>query len=587
MSRFSEAPNLGALHGALIIDELVRLGCGPFLIAPGSRSSPLVVAAAKHDGADVKIRVDERGAAFHALGAARGTGRPAVVITSSGTAVANLLPAVVEASMDGVPMIVLTADRPPELHDVGANQAIPQRDIFGTYPRHAVSLPPPDEGYAPLAVLHAVDEAYAAACGPRPGPVQINVELREPLAPTAAPWDPTILDPIEDWTVSEAPLRQAAADARPADTGQMVDAVRAIDTARRGLIVLGSVPSDVGRDAVALAAQLGFAVYPDLRSGMRLGETPAHVHPHLDRVLDALPPTEGPDVIVQLGGRITSKRLLQVFQRGHHAHYILADDSAPRSDATHGVTSHVHTTPRTALDELTRRFAERTPAPAHEPWAKGDTSVRALLDAAFDSPRTLSEPWVARHLSRAIDPAHALFVANSMPIRDVQDFAAGDGPAVPVAANRGASGIDGLVSSAVGYAEGLGRPTTLIVGDLALLHDLNGLGCLRYADQPLTIVVVNNGGGGIFAFLPIADHEDVFDPYFKTPHDLTFGHIANAFGLRYFEATTPAELEEGYRTAIAFGERALVEVRSDVMQNRTDHRDLDDAIRRAVGDGAS
>lgn len=585
MNPLREAPNLNALHGALIIEELVRLGVRRFFLSPGSRSSPLVVAAARHDQAAVTIRIDERGAGFHALGAARGSGVPTVVITTSGTAVANLYPAVVEASMDDVPLILLTADRPPELHGVGANQAIPQEAMFGAFCRSSLNLDPPSEAYAPLGTLRAVDEGFAAATGPRAGPVQINVQLREPLAPTPSAWDPTILDPVEDWLEGDQSLQGPAMAEAPTPAIEQ-DVATAIKNAKRGLLVLGTLGPAAHEAAASLAGELGWAVYADVRSGYRLGTPAPSFLPHLDWVLEQVDEDTTPDVILQVGGRLTSKRMQQFLQRGLPEHYILIDDGALGADPAHNVTRHIPLDPAGAIHAVHEMLDDRDGGSAPVPWVAGNRKVEELLDAALGRPHALSEPFVARHVSERVDLDHALFVSSSMPIRDMQSFASSTGPRVPLGANRGASGIDGVVSSAIGFAEGLGSPTTLVIGDLALLHDLNGLGCLAHAEQPLTIVVVNNGGGGIFAFLPIAEHEELFDPYFKTPHDLTFEHVANAFGLRYFSAATPNELEEGYRTAVAFGERALIEVRSGVMENKHRHDEIEAAIRATLGAGA-
>jgi 2-succinyl-5-enolpyruvyl-6-hydroxy-3-cyclohexene-1-carboxylate synthase len=567
-----------------VLEELHRLGVREVLLAPGSRSTPLVRAAAQHDGLYVTIRVDERGMAFHALGLAKGSGRPVAVITTSGTAVANLLPAVVEASMDGVPLILLTADRPPELHGVGANQSIPQDSIFQPFLRHQVTLSPAETRPDLAAVLRTVDAAFAAATGLRPGPVQINCQFREPLAPDEADWDRGSLDDLAAWQDTHGPFQVSVAeDIALRDVAKLAEAITG---ASRGLLILGTLRTPATRRlARALVARLGWPTYADLRSGLRFGQAGMHIH--LDRGSWHSGQAH-PDVVLHVGDRVISKRMQNALEGMQPQHYLLLDPTIERPAATLPNPTHVRAPVAAVLTALLERLPAAIPSANVAAGSTAGSAAEAAADArcersltqALEQGPALSEAFVARHITRTLPADEGLFCSNSLPVRLVQDFGVARDTPLRVTANRGASGIDGIVSSAIGFAEGIERPTTLLIGDLALLHDLNGLGCLGWARQPLTIVLLNNGGGGIFSLLPIAKHEALLRPYLETPHGLTFEAAARQFGLRHFDATTKEEFVEAWSTARAFGETALIEVHTTIPETTQTLRDLDELLAR-------
>ncbi len=579
-------PNLQALWGALIVEELVRQGVELFVVAPGSRSTPLVVAAARHPDARPQIWVDERGAAFFALGFARGSGRAAAVITTSGTAVANLLPAVVEASLDHVPLILLTADRPPELRDVGANQAIDQRGIFGPYVRWSFELPCPDEYLPARMVLTTIDQAVRRATTGDPGPVHLNCPFREPLAPSEQPFDRSCLEGTEGWQRGRAPFNRISVGRRMPDEADVRDAARLLAGARRGLLVTGALAAPEAPQVVGeLAAALGWPWITDLRSQLRLGNRTPHHLPHLDRLFAVDPDYWRPDVVLQIGGRFTSKRLQTYLDRGQAEHHLLIDPHPRRLDPGHRVTWCM----QSDLGAGCRLLAEAVRGAPGGGIADDLLSVHQRIEDAMESAiadgDTLSEPWVARWLTTHMAPEHALFVSSSMPIRDVDDYGAIDGPPLRVGANRGASGIDGVIASAAGFARGGGQPCTLLIGDLAVLHDLNALGMLRSELPPLTIVVLNNGGGSIFSFLPVAGYEDVFSPFFDTPHSFRFEGVCRMFGLDYRHVASRPAFERAYRAAIDSGSHAVIEVESDQRANLERHRAIEGALEAAVRGG--
>ncbi|NIR44399.1 MAG: 2-succinyl-5-enolpyruvyl-6-hydroxy-3-cyclohexene-1-carboxylic-acid synthase [Gemmatimonadetes bacterium] len=573
-----DQPNINALWGALIIEELVRQGVDRFVIAPGSRSAPLVVAAAR-SGARTTVWLDERGAAFHAVGLARASGVPAAVITTSGTAVANLLPAVVESAMDGVPLVLLTADRPPELRDVGANQTIEQAGIFGDYLRWSLDLPCPDDRVPARIALTAAAESVRRALRD-PGPVQLNCQFREPLAPDPAPWNRDCLQGTEAWQVSGRPFTTFARTDVPDPEG-VAETATALAEARRGLLVCGAAPWSE-RDAVReLADALGWPWVTDVRSQLRFGNAaPAHL-PHLDRLFGGQPERWEPDVVLQVGGSITSKRLRTFLDRGDAEHHVLIDPRPGRVDPGHRATRRIEGPLGSWCRALAAALPDRGNVRLDEELSGLHARIEAAMDEAIDADGGLSEPWVTRWLTQHMSAEHGLFLSSSLPIRDADDYGALNGPPLRVAANRGASGIDGVIATAAGFAAGIGGPCTLLIGDLAALHDLNALAMLAPEIPPLTIVVLNNGGGAIFSLLPIAEHPDVFTPLFDTPHAHSFEGVCHGFGLRYARVETRAAFADAYGGAAAGG-HAVIEVASDMRANRQAHHRIEDAVQGAL-----
>ena len=580
-----DAPNVTYLWAQLLIEELVRQGVQTFFVAPGSRSTPLTVSAARHPAADVVLHVDERGTAFAALGVGRATRPPAAWITTSGTAVANGLPAVVEASMDGVPLLLLTADRPPELRDTGANQAIDQVKLFGDYPRWHVDLPPPTDDIDPAYVLTTVDQAVHRAVRPPAGPVHLNCGFRKPLEPTEAPASPSIPTAVADWAEEETPFTQYPTPA-PQPPAPAVDALAtALNDGRKGLVVAGRLDTNAEATAVRrLAVRLGWPLVPDLTSRLRLTTAgPAACVPYADLLLtsSAFREAHRPDAVLRVGGRFVSKRL-RLFLRGcaPEVHAVVRPDPG-RLDPDHRATHHVEA----GIEAFVEQFLAHTGAMA-EPsswrtdWVKASDQAAAAVRAHAATSEALTEPLLATVLTEELPEAHALVAASSMPVRDLNRHAAPTAEGGAAYANRGASGIDGTVATAAGVAEGRGAPVTLLVGDLALWHDLNSLALL--ADRPVVAVVVNNDGGGIFHFLPIRGHDDVFEPYFTTPQGRSFESAAATFGLAYDQPTTPAAFRTAYREACSRPGSTLIEVRTDREANRQVHEQLEQAVAAAV-----
>ncbi len=576
MSEATGTPRLNRLWAGLLVEELVRCGVDFFCVAPGSRSTPLVAAIAENPRARSRIHYDERGTSFAALGYARATGKPAAWVTTSGTAVANGRPAVAEAATDNVPMLLLTADRPPELRQTGANQTIVQPGIFGEYVRWSFDMPAPDAAIDPAMVLTTADQAVHRTLRAPRGPVHLNLMFREPfLSEPGLETEDELPAHLAGWRESEGPYTRYAAT-KPAmdeaEAGRLWSDLRRVE---RGIVVAGRLTSrEQGEAALGLAEALGWPLLPDIGSQVRLGARSENLAAHYDLLLGSERFAEAhmPEAALHLGGPSVSKRLQQFLSRRHPRLHAVVREDPSRLDPNHRTTHRIEADVVDFCASLTASERRTSPSSWTASWRDASEKAGGYLERRFSESGELTEPIVARLVSRHIPDGHGLVVASSMPIRDMDAFAASDGAAIPVAANRGASGIDGTVATAAGFAHGLQSPVTLLIGDLALLHDLNSLAMLR--DLPAVIVVLNNNGGGIFEFLPVSQHKEFFEPYFGTPQDVSFEHAAAMFGLAYAHPHTVAEFTESHEAALARNTPTLIEVQTDRGENTELHRNI-------------
>lgn len=654
---------------ATLIDSLVAGGVSQFVICPGSRSTPIALAAARHPQARVWMQLDERSAGFFALGLARASGAPAALVCTSGTAAANFLPAVAEADLARVPLIALTADRPPELRDNGAPQTIDQVRLFGTRTRWFSDLPTPAAdllGYLRAAVARSI----AASLGHPAGPVHLNCPFREPLVPdrallaeiwadqgtggpgdqgtggsygrtrVSAPGDTETgghqgvgdediagtqipLSPPPSLPLSTLPSRRTLAPAALADLAAW------LGRSRRGLIVCGpECPPDLAGPVARLADRLGFPILADPLSGLRCG-------PHERRLVlgaydaflrdPAFVERYGPDLVIRFGAMPTAKPFLLYLQRHPGCPQLVVDEGAgwrePTSlnaapvyadaawlcdaiDAWLADQGHLRPPPpnqtspgvQNSVESLTKDEGPMTKrlALALRPWSLVGTSnemlnaragaawLAAWLAAERAAQQTiaahlaaeprLSEPGVFAQLAGLLPDGATLFVGNSMPVRDLDTFFPPGERRVRIMGNRGANGIDGLVSTALGAAAAGATPLVLVLGDLSLYHDSNGLLAAKLHQLDATVVLINNDGGGIFSFLPQSSEADAFELLFGTPHGLDFRPLAELYGARY----TRIDGHEAFRAAVGAGLAGrglhLVEVRTDRAQNVADHR---------------
>ena len=628
----------------LLFRTLARAGVRDVVVSPGSRSTPLALAA--HDSPDLRVRflLDERTAAFFALGQARVTGRPTALVCTSGTAAAHYFPAVIEASMSAVPLLAITADRPWELQNTGASQTIDQTRLFGSYARGYFALGAPEPTDAALrALVRTAAQAVARATGPLAGPVQINAPFRKPLEPSAPtpeqpPWHATW-----DLLMHSGPTRSIVPTGF-LDPAAFEECARLIARAERGLLVCGPAPAHGDLDAhrreiLALARLTGFPILAEATSQVRFGlvaapgphattrntqlvshsDTPALIS-CFDALLrsPAFRARMSPDVILEIGAPPTSAGYAQLLaDHPRCPRFVLASPgwTDPTSTATsilHADVAAFRAALRVHLTGLpegrgaawSRAFAsmdaraltaledtlsppeavaiprdpsaDRAHTPALSPPGDAAPTPRALSAStgpqAAPEPgahRPLSEADVARAVIEACPPDSALVLGNSSPVRDIDAYCPASPKPLRVLHQRGASGIDGLVSGAAGALAASAAPVTLLLGDLSFLHDLGGLAAARSATtsppgdclSPLVIVVVNNGGGRIFEQLPIARAIDAatFERCFATPEPLDLAAAARAFGLPFERADTPESLALALSRAHAAPTATLIE----------------------------
>jgi 2-succinyl-5-enolpyruvyl-6-hydroxy-3-cyclohexene-1-carboxylate synthase len=552
---------------AAFVDELVRCGMTDACTSPGSRCTPLVLTLARDPGLRAHSHIDERCAGFFALGLAKASGRAVAVTCTSGTAAANLAPAVIEADEARVPLIVLTADRPPELRNVGAGQTIDQVKLYGDAVRWFVEVGNHDATAARLRWIRGLAcRAFWTAHGERPGPVHLNWPLREPL--------------VLDGPLPVAPLT-GRSDGRPwirrrTSTSRASVAELGLDDGIRGVIVAGCSAHGLGPEVPDFAARAGYPLLADPLSGARSG--PAAIA-HYDALLRSPSRFDRPELVIRVGDLPTSKPLRAWLAGLGSTRQVTIDSHGTWQDPDGVVSESLCADPRIVL-------ASASPAPAPRAWLEEWRTADRLAAGALGELLTgeLNEPAVAWALGAWLGPEVTLFVAASMPIRDIESFwpARADGPRV--LSNRGANGIDGTVSSAFGAAAASPGPVVLLIGDVALAHDIGGLLASSRLGLKLTIVLLDNGGGGIFDFLPVAGERDIFEQHVATPTGLDFSGAAELYRLAHERPETLAELRSALDHALGGHASTLIEVRGDRAANVRLHAEAVAAVASALGE---
>ena len=499
------------------VEELYRSGMRHAVTSPGSRNAPLALTLAAQEGVEAVSVIDERSAGFVALGMAKASGRPVAVTCTSGTAAANLHPAVVEAHEARVPLIVLTADRPPELREVGAGQAIDQINLYGTAVKWFVEVGTHDPTRA-TAIHHRAlaCRAYWTAAAGRPGPVHLNFPLRDPLAP-----EPEELDP-DDWAGRPdgrpwTGVRQHASAPHSDDVHEVAERIAGEP---HGAIVCGPCSEDVADAASRLAAETGWPLLAEPTSGVRCGDHDrSHVIAHYDVLLriERFVKEHGAGLVLRVGDMPTSKPLRSWVEA---IRQVVIDPHGAWQEPTRTAELILEAAAGPTLDALATavqmRSGERD-AGWIEGWRSADEKVQAAVEAAPDD----FEGKVLANIEPELPDESVVWVSSSMPIRDVEAYFPHSSKRIRFLANRGANGIDGVVSSALGAAIATKLPTWVLMGELALQHDAGGLLAARRAGVPLEIVCINNGGGGIFDFLPVAEHADpaAYEAHIATPSE--------------------------------------------------------------------
>jgi 2-succinyl-5-enolpyruvyl-6-hydroxy-3-cyclohexene-1-carboxylate synthase len=580
-----DSTNANTALASTFVEELARGGLRRAVVSPGSRSTPLALALWRAPEIEVTVILDERSAAFFALGAAQASGAPVALLCTSGTAVANYHPAVCEADESALPLLVLSADRPPELRGIGAGQTIDQIKVFGSSVRWFCEVgthEADDEGL--LHYRSVACRALAAARGEtRPGPVHLNLPWREPLAPVA----------IEGAVSATDPLALAGREGRPLTAVTRIDLEPSsflleevaghIGDAISGVIVAGRQLDPELREPLAhLARVSGFPILAEPTSQLRCGP---HDRSRVITTYDQLLRDERfaravvPELVLRFGEMPTSKPL-RAWLVASGADQIVVDPTGGWNEPTRRAAAILRADPTELAAGWAARL-EKEERGAPEAWIAAEQAARSVLEDELGAGGPLSEPALHLALGRAHRDGDLVYTASSMPIRDQEAFLGAEDADALFLCNRGANGIDGLISSGIGAAAASGRPTTIVSGDLGLLHDIGGLAALREAETPVRIVVIDNDGGGIFHFLPQEEAmgPDEFEALLGTPRGVDVGKAAALFDLPHRRLESLADLPD----ALAAG-TGLIEVRTDRGANLELHQRLTARVSVALGD---
>ncbi|HWI97207.1 MAG TPA: 2-succinyl-5-enolpyruvyl-6-hydroxy-3-cyclohexene-1-carboxylic-acid synthase [Solirubrobacterales bacterium] len=564
------------------VEELARGGLRHAVVSPGSRSTPLAVALWRQAEIEVSVIVDERSAAFFALGAAQATRVPVALLCTSGTAAANYHPAICEADESAVPLVVLTADRPPELRGIGAGQTIDQVKLYGESVRWFCEVgthEADDDGL--LHYRSVACRALAAARGEtRPGPVHLNLPWREPLAPL----------PVEGAVTATDPLALEGRDGRPLTAVTLIDLEPSaflldemaghIGDAIAGVIIAGRQLDPELREPLAhLAHASGFPILAEPTSQLRCGP---HDRSYVVSTYDLLLRDEHfarsvvPDLVLRFGEMPTSKPL-RAWLSASSADQIAIDPYGGWNEPTNRAAAILRADPtELAAGWATRLEKEERPAPQR--WLDAEQAARETLESALTGDE-ISEPALHHALGQTHRDGDLVYTASSMPIRDQEAFLPPSDTDALFLSNRGANGIDGLVSSGIGAAHASGRPTTIVTGDLGLLHDIGGLAALRDVSTPVRVVVIDNDGGGIFGFLPQADAlgDEEFEALLGTPRSVDVAKAAALFDLPHHRLESLTELPD----ALAAG-TGLIEVKTYRQANVALHQEISKGVASAL-----
>ncbi len=551
--------NMNMLWASVVVEELCRNQASTFFVSPGNRNAPLIAALAHNSQAKTFPSMDERGAGFRALGYAKATGLPGVLVCTSGTALANYFPAVIEAARDELPLIILSADRPPELVQSDANQTIIQEGIYSGYCRESLPLPCPDVHYP----LEALAAKICHMAQTKNGPVHINCRFRDPLIPVENPSQPVsqgTLEAAENYFSRQGPATiHISVNQSCPDLGHVKSI---IEDTQRGLVVIGRLENGEEKAAAKrLATALPWPVFCDIASSLKgpvSGDRQIFSMDH-PRTL-ALIQDYNPQTILQLGTGLVSKHYYASVLGNAVCQVIQVSPRQGHRDPSFKVTHKIHASIKAfeaSLGPLEGHLQQDTNA-TQAMLQRVDNIEKALWKATPKD--VLSFPLIANIVNQLVPAQEALFLANSTTVRAFDMAGAPSNSPVNIITNRGVSGIEGNMATSVGYAQGSGRRVTTVLGDVSFIHDLNSLAMVSQSTVPVIIMIINNQGGRIFERLPINDFPEIAHPMMTTPHGMDFFHGASQFGLPYAKAATPEELEQYYKDALEETSSQVIEV---------------------------
>ena len=578
------------------IDELYRSGVRHVVICPGSRSTPLAMALAEQQSMRLWMHVDERSASFFALGLAKRLGETVALLCTSGTAAANFFPAIIEAKLTHIPLLVLTADRPHELRDCGAPQSIDQNRLYGTYVKWFVDVALPEATNTALRYVRTLANRAVALTQAIPaGPVHLNSPLREPLTPRPIadqPLPPSALRDSTAWcgrpdhtpyvTVYDSPLAGPSAAVLAQVTASM-------HASRHGLIIVGSQDDTALIEPLTqLAHHFGYPILADPLSQLRCGN---HDQTHILSSYDAFLRIESfvertaPDFILRFGAMPTSKPVLLYLQRYSSCPLVVVDKYNGWEEPTQLAADVIHADPVALCRDVIAHVQPSDDVVSSTwltTWQQADRVTRQAMQKNIQDYTELFEGGIFTELAELLPDAATLYVGNSMPVRDLDTFFWNTTRHIRVLGNRGANGIDGVVSSALGASAATEEPTVLVLGDLSFYHDLNGLLAAKLHNLNLTIVLVNNDGGGIFSFLPQADYPEHFEQLFGTPTGLDFRSAVQMYGGQFQRVGSWEQFRKAVSKGLNSNGLHVVEVSTQRDSNVALHRQLWQAVSKAL-----
>ena len=564
-------PVYGSNHylARLIIEELRRCGVDTFCISPGARSQPLALAVAEQESLNKIVHFDERGSAFYALGYGKVSRRPAALICTSGTAVANYYPAVLEASVSNIPLIVITADRPGELQDAAANQTFNQINFFGENVRWSHSFFAPDQDVKARSVLTAIDQAVYRCLSPNTGPVHLNVRFRKPLLTETScefsvPADDVLLN---NWCGFNSPFTTYEASCCSPAKDSLKKVINQVSEAKRGVIFVGELSCREDADAVkTLGRLLRWPIITEVTSQFGSSEPENLIlrHAHLYFRNKQFAEQNVPDFVLQFGREAIrpSNAAIESFEK-LAVKRLLVTEYPNRQDPASTLSWRIVCSIKEFCSSLVGELSSSKPS-ASELCDSLETAekISAKIVAQENPTDKITELQCIREIFADSQPSKAVFLSNSLPVRLASWFV-GNTKTRFVFANRGLGGIDGTIASAIGGFAALNCDGTVICGDLAFLHDANSLALLKAHDHNITFVVINNDGGGIFSLMPNCGMEQYHKPYVITPHGYNFANLAEMFGLNYQHVDSLNVFRESYRGAIAGNNHSIIEVCTD------------------------
>jgi 2-succinyl-5-enolpyruvyl-6-hydroxy-3-cyclohexene-1-carboxylate synthase len=599
----SDFSNPTYVYTAAFVDELQRTGLHNVVICPGSRSTPLAMVLAAQTNIHTWMHIDERSAAFFALGMAKRLDQPVALVCTSGTAAANFLPAIVEAHLTHVPLLVLTADRPHELRDNGAPQAIDQNRLYGTHVKWFVDLALPEANNAALRYIRTIANRAVALTHALPaGPVHLNMPFREPLVP-AAQLDqplppPSQRDPVAWYGRPDDEPYVLISEVIPTDAAlpfpHYTSLMELLKSTPQGLIIAGPNDNpDIALSVLIMNSRLGYPVLADPLSQVRSnGFDNDLVISSYDAFLrvDSFVERTKPELILRFGAMPTSKQLLLYLKRYSSCPHIVIDGNAGWDEPTQLASEVIHIPPFALCQSLFEslpdmHLQQKQIRKWAQMWQQADTTTQQALQSAVQDFEALFEGRIFTELASIVPEGTTLYVGNSMPVRDMDTFFWQSDQKIRVMGNRGASGIDGMISSALGASTAADKegPTVLVIGDLSFYHDLNGLLAARLHHLDLTIVLVNNDGGGIFSFLPQASYPEHFEQLFGTPTGLDFAPVVQMYGGTFQRIANWGEFRSAMDRSVTTGGLHVIEVPTERNSNVLMHRQLWQVVEKALG----